>query len=116
VTIKIGGNFLFCLSNRDEHGTGLDRTESGLKPILAGSGLDRTAIFLKIGGSGLDRIEKKIFFFNMLILNVSKILVVIRFYRFAKWQCNFAINDKSSAETILPFELYPPLPTYNVEF
>jgi len=29
------------------------KTGSGLKPILAGSGLDRTAIFLKIGGSGL---------------------------------------------------------------
>jgi len=27
---------------RDEHGLGLDRTGSGLKPILAGSGLDRT--------------------------------------------------------------------------
>ena len=37
--------------SRDEHG-------SGLKPILAGSGLDRTAIFLKIGGPGLDRTEK----------------------------------------------------------
>jgi len=42
----------------DEHGTGLDRTESGLKPIFGGSGLDRTAIFLKIGASGLDRTEK----------------------------------------------------------
>ena len=31
---------------RDEHGSGLDRTRSGLKTILAGSGLDRTAIFL----------------------------------------------------------------------
>ena len=48
----------------------------------------------------------------MIILNVSKILVVIRFYRYAKWQCNFAINGKSSAETILLFELYPRLPTY----
>jgi len=38
---------------RNEHG-------SGLKPILAGSGLDRTAIFLKIGRSGLDR-TKNIF-------------------------------------------------------
>jgi len=34
---------------RDEHGSGLDRTGSGLNQILAGSGLDRTAIFLKIG-------------------------------------------------------------------
>jgi len=34
------------------------RTGSGLKPILAGSGLDKTAIFLRIGGSGLDWTEK----------------------------------------------------------
>ena len=51
-------------NTRDEHGSGLDRTGSGLKPILDGSGLDRTAIFLKIGGSGLDRTEK-IFVFLM---------------------------------------------------
>jgi len=44
--------------SRDEHGTGLDRTGSGLTPILAGSGLDWTAIFLKSGGSGLDQTEK----------------------------------------------------------
>jgi len=31
---------------------------TGLKPILAGPGLDRTAIFFKICGSGLDRAEK----------------------------------------------------------
>jgi len=42
---------------KDEHGSGLDRTGSGLRPILAGSGLDWTAIFFKIGGSGLDRTE-----------------------------------------------------------
>ena len=34
------------------------RAGSGLKPILAGTGLDRTAIFSKIGGSGLNRTEK----------------------------------------------------------
>jgi len=28
--------------DRDEHGSELDRTGSGLKPILTGSGLDRT--------------------------------------------------------------------------
>jgi len=50
---------------RDEHGSGLDRTGSGLKPILGGSGLDRTAIFLKIGGPGLDRTEK-IFCFDVI--------------------------------------------------
>jgi len=46
------------VSSRDEHGSGLDRNGSGLKPILAGSGLDRTAIFFKVGGSGQDRTEK----------------------------------------------------------
>jgi len=45
-------------TNRDEHGSRLDRTGSGLKPILAGSGLDRTANFFLIGGSGPDRTEK----------------------------------------------------------
>jgi len=38
--------------------TDQDWTGSGLKPILAGSGLDRTALFFKIGGSGLDWTEK----------------------------------------------------------
>jgi len=46
------------LSTRDKHGSGLDRTGSGLKPILAGSGLDRTPIFFVIGESGQDRTEK----------------------------------------------------------
>jgi len=46
-------------------------------------------------GSELDRTEKIICVLNVIILNVPKILVVIRFYRFAKWQCNFAINDKN---------------------
>jgi len=54
------------VASRDEHGPGLDRTGSGLKPILAGSGRDRTAIFFKSGGSGLDRTEK-IFFVSMLL-------------------------------------------------
>ena len=47
---------------RDEHGSGLDRTGSGLKPILTASGLERTAIFTKNGGSGLDRTEKILLF------------------------------------------------------
>ena len=45
-------------SGRDEHRSGLDRTGSGLKPILTGSGLDQTAMFFKIDGLGLDRTEK----------------------------------------------------------
>jgi len=52
-------NRILLFRTRDEHGSGLDRTGSGLMPILAASGLDRTAIFLKIVGSGLDRTEKK---------------------------------------------------------
>jgi len=36
----------------------IGQTGSALKPILAGSGPDRTAIVLKIGGSRLDRTEK----------------------------------------------------------
>jgi len=38
----------FILGARDEHGSGLDWTGSGLKPILARSGLDRTAIFFNL--------------------------------------------------------------------
>jgi len=36
------------LTTRDEHGSGLDRTGWGLKPIFPGSGLDRTTIFFKL--------------------------------------------------------------------
>jgi len=36
---------LCYIATREEHGSGLDRTGSGLKSILAGSVLDRTAIF-----------------------------------------------------------------------
>ena len=50
------------VSGRDEHGSGLDRTGSGLKPILAGSGLDRTAIFLKIGGQDWIGMRKFLLF------------------------------------------------------
>jgi len=50
--------FAALSATRDEPGTGLDRTGSGLKPILAGSRLVLTAIFFKIGGSGLDRTAK----------------------------------------------------------
>jgi len=94
--------------------TGSDwiRTESNFGRIRTGSDCNFFENCRIRTGSNWENI----FCFNVIIVNISKILVVIRFYRFAKWQCNFAINDKSSAETILPFELYPPLPTYNVEF
>ena len=73
---------------RDEHGSGLDQTGSGPKPILAGSGLGRTAIFLKIDWSGLDRTEK-ICCFDVIILTTSSMLVVMWFYRLVKWYCIF---------------------------
>jgi len=57
----------FLTATRDEHGWGLDRIWPGLNPILAGSGLDRTAILLKIDVSGLDRTEKNICCFNVVI-------------------------------------------------
>ena len=57
-TGKPDSGHLWLVANRDEHGPGLDRTGSGLKPILAGSRLDRTAISLKIDVAGLDRTEK----------------------------------------------------------
>jgi len=56
----------FSLDFRDECG-------SGLKPILAGSGLDRAAIFLKIGGSGVDQNEKIFVVLNVIILKISKV-------------------------------------------
>ena len=65
------------------HGTG-----SGLKPIFAGSGLDRTVSFWNLADQ--DSIAlRKFCCCNVVILNISKISVVIRFYRFAKWECVF---------------------------
>ena len=45
-------------------------------PQGSGSRLDRTAIFLKIGGSALDRTDK-ISCFDVIILTASNMLVVI---------------------------------------
>ena len=47
---------------RDEHGSGLDRTGSGLKPILAGSELDRTAIFSKLANQDWIGLRKFLLF------------------------------------------------------
>jgi len=57
---------------RDEHGTELDRIGSRLKPILAGTGLDRTAIFFsKLADQ--DWIgQRKFLFFNVIILRYQK--------------------------------------------
>ena len=54
--------------------------------------------------------------FNVIILKISKILVVIRFHTgLPNGSVYFAIKCKNSTGTILQFELYPPLFTYNVE-
>ena len=54
--------------------------------------------------------------FNVIILKISKILVVIHFTGLLNGSLYFAIKCKNSAGTILLFEQYPPLFTYNVEF
>ena len=54
--------------------------------------------------------------FYVIILNISKLLVVIRFHRFAKWQCIFCHQWQKLCWDILQFELLPPLSTYKVEF
>jgi len=49
----------------------------------------------------------------VIILKISKILIVIRFHRFAK-SVYFAIKCKNTAGTIMQLELYPLLFTHNV--
>jgi len=72
--------------------TRLDRTGSGLKPILAGSGLDRTTIFLKIGGSGQDSTDKICCFDVNHIKHVS---CNIYFADLLNGNVYFAINGKA---------------------
>ena len=50
------------LYTRDEHGLGLDRTGSGLKPILATSGLDRTAFLWKLANQDWIGLRKFLMF------------------------------------------------------
>jgi len=69
---------------RDEHRSGLVRTGSGLDPLLARSGLDRTAIFFQLADQDWIGL-RKLCCFNGIILTKLKILVAIRFYRFVKW-------------------------------
>ena len=98
----------------DEHGSGLDRTGSGLTPISAGT---RLQFFWKLADrTGSD--WENFWCFCAIILNISKILVVIWFYRFAKWQCIFCHQwqklwwDYFAIRTVG----YPPLSIHNVEF
>ena len=104
-----------AVHSRVEHGSGLDRTGSGLKPIFAGSGLDRTAIFLKIGGSGLDRTEKILVILMWLFWKYQNFYLWSNFTDLLNRSLYFAIKGKNPAGTILHFELYPLLFTYNVE-
>ena len=98
----------------NEHGSGLDRTGSGLTPISAGT---RLQFFWKLADrTGSD--WENFWCFCAIILNISKILVVIWFYRFAKWQCIFCHQwqklwwDYFAIRTVG----YPPLSIHNVEF
>jgi len=64
---------------------------------LAGSGLDRTAIFPKMVDQ--DWIGLRNFFcFYVIILNLSKILVVIRFHSLLNGSVYFVIKCKTTAE------------------
>ena len=96
------------MDSRDEHG-------SGLKPIFAGSGLDRTAIFSQLADQDWIGLRKLLLFY-VIILKIPKILVAIHFTGLLNGSVYFAIKCKNSAGIILQFELYPPLFTYNVEF
>jgi len=56
----------------------MDRTGSRLKPILAGSGLDRTAIFLKIGGSDIFlRTKRKFDMLGWLNENRGALFIIV---------------------------------------
>ena len=103
------------MSSRDEHGSGLDRTGSGLKPIFGGSGLDRPAIFFKIGGSGLDWTQKIFVVLMWLFWQYQKFYMWSNFTGLLNGCVCFAIKCKNATGTIFQFELYPPLFTYNVQ-
>ena len=60
---------------RDEPGSGLDRTGSRLKPISAGSGLDRTAFFFQNWKIRTGSDWESFCCLIVIILNVSNILV-----------------------------------------
>ena len=93
---------------RDEHGSGLDQDWSQFWPNQDWIGLQ----FFQNWpiGTGSDR--ENFCCCNVIILKISKILVVIRYHRLAKWQCIFCHQMQKRCWTILQFELYPPLFTY----
>jgi len=65
----------------DRTGSDWIRTEANFGWIRTGS----DCTFFKIGRPVLDRTEKIFVSINVIILKISKILVVIRFHKFAKW-------------------------------
>jgi len=77
--------FLFCM--RVYQRWARIRAGSGLKPILAGSGLDCKCFENWQIRTGSD--WENVYYVNVIILNISKLLVVVRFCRFAKWRCIF---------------------------
>jgi len=70
---------------RDEHGSGLDQDESHFWPDQDWIGLQ---FLWKLADQNWIGLSKFLCFY-VIILNISKLLVVIRFYRVAKWQCIF---------------------------
>jgi len=73
------------VDSSDEHGSGLDQDWSQFWPDQDWIGLQ---FFPKLADQ--DWIGLGIFFcFYVIILKISKILVVIRLHRFAKWSCIF---------------------------
>ena len=81
----------------DQDWIGLDRTEAN----LAGSGLHRTAIFLKIGGSGLDRTEKISVVLMWLFWKYQKFQLWSDFTGLLNGSEYFAIKYKNSPGAIL---------------
>jgi len=81
---------------RDEHGSGLD------------------ALFLKIGGSKMDRTQKIFVVLMWLFRKYQKFCLWSDFTGLLNSCVYFAIKCKNATGTILQFELYPPLFTYNV--
>jgi len=68
--------FVKELGFSDEHGSVLDRTGSGLKPILADQDWIRLQFCLEVGGSGLDRTEK------------SFVVLMRLFRKYQKFSCD----------------------------
>ena len=108
-------NRLWCyLHRRDEHGSGLDQDWSQFWPDQDWIGFQ---FFWKLADQDWIGLRKFLLFrcdYSEHIKNVSCDPIL----QICSWQCRiyFSINGKSSAATVLQFEVYPPLPTYNVEF